>query len=83
MVDAEVRRARMERSMADENGCPGMHVLVAAPSKRFARCRAPAVTLPGLFARTRSLARGSGMNFSLARDSGMTLGGLACTFRVR
>ena len=30
MVDAEVRRVRVERDNTDENGCPGMHVLVSA-----------------------------------------------------
>jgi len=30
MVDPQVKKARMERSIADENGCPGMHVLVSA-----------------------------------------------------
>jgi hypothetical protein len=30
MVDPQVKKARLERSIADENGCPGMHVLVSA-----------------------------------------------------
>ena len=25
-----MKKARLERSIADENGCPGMHVLVSA-----------------------------------------------------
>jgi hypothetical protein len=38
-VDAEVYRARMERSMTDQNGCPGMHVLVRlSPPPRSAPC---------------------------------------------
>ena len=30
MVDPQVKKARMEKSIGDENGCPGMHVLVSA-----------------------------------------------------
>ena len=30
-IDAEVCKQRMERSMTDQNGCPGMHVLVSIP----------------------------------------------------
>ena len=29
MVDAEVRRRRLEKCVSDENSCPGMHVLVS------------------------------------------------------
>ena len=44
MVDAEVRRIRLERSMhVDENGCPGMHVLVSFPPVQRAALR-PLVT---------------------------------------
>jgi hypothetical protein len=30
-IDAEVCKQRMERSITDQNGCPGMHVLVSIP----------------------------------------------------
>jgi hypothetical protein len=46
MVDPGVKAARMARDIVDENGCPGMHVLVSVggePSvraQRAGRCAA-------------------------------------------